>query len=419
MQNCAYTAGCFLVRYVNRFRSSIYLAPSPSRLQDFKMTKSLVDASRVNQQDQLSNTGHTIEFILRTLYENNPVFVKLLGDDKVVKIDSYDVSAGKGYCSRVFKTSIWIGDVDQKPYTFIMKIPTTEAWNEMGVEFSEDEKQNNEETIKKMHNAEVDAYELLKDLNDFPKPQVYHTEKACSKKAGYIMMNDLSGGFGASLGIFYTVTEKQCYNLAKHMVDFQIYADFMKGKPWFGKFTENLHANSDIEKTWMQMLLPVLNYEDQKLAEKVKFLIRLDPLKLGKYSTESRAEEIGCTTLGRPFLTLRVSSRIVPMQKSEEPVKKSVVDFFYDYLAKRYKEHGKEPNLTREQAHELYELAFVQQTLLFGIMFGLMGLPLKDSKDKTDHAKLAKMALRFNLLLDDAILLIDKYPALKNLMKKE
>jgi aminoglycoside phosphotransferase (APT) family kinase protein len=45
-----------------------------------------------------------------------------------------------------------------------------------------------------------------------------------------------------------------------------------------------------------------------------------------------------------------------------------VVDFYFDYLTKRYKEHGKTPKFTREQAYELYELAFVQETLLFGIM---------------------------------------------------
>ena len=45
-----------------------------------------------------------------------------------------------------------------------------------------------------------------------------------------------------------------------------------------------------------------------------------------------------------------------------------VVDFYYDYLTRRYKEHGKTPKFTREQAYELYELAYVQETLFFGIM---------------------------------------------------
>lgn len=73
-----------------------------------------------------------------------------------------------------------------------------------------------------MHNGEVSAYELLKDLKDFPIPQVYYMERATPKHAGLIMMNDLGSGRGASLGIFYSVTEKHCFNLAKHMVDLQV-----------------------------------------------------------------------------------------------------------------------------------------------------------------------------------------------------
>ena len=60
------------------------------RLLCSKMTKALmlVDEALVNQKDQLSNTGHTIEFVLQKLYEHNPTFVKLLGNEKVVKVSS-------------------------------------------------------------------------------------------------------------------------------------------------------------------------------------------------------------------------------------------------------------------------------------------------------------------------------------------
>lgn len=52
------------------------------------MIKCFVDESQLNQNDQLANTGHTIEFVLQKLHKHNPVFVKLLGDDKVVKVSS-------------------------------------------------------------------------------------------------------------------------------------------------------------------------------------------------------------------------------------------------------------------------------------------------------------------------------------------
>jgi hypothetical protein len=38
-----------------------------------------------------------------------------------------------------------------------------------------------------------------------------------------------------------------------------------------------------------------------------------------------------------------------------------------------------------------------------------MGLPLKDSKNGAERAKLKKLALRAHLLFDDALPLIEKY----------
>jgi hypothetical protein len=76
--------------------------------------------------------------------------------------------------------------------------------------------------LRQMHNAEVDAYDLVKDLKDFPAPEIYYTERATPKQPGLIMMNDLGSGRGASLGIFFTVTEKHCFNLARHMADLQV-----------------------------------------------------------------------------------------------------------------------------------------------------------------------------------------------------
>jgi hypothetical protein len=73
-----------------------------------------------------------------------------------------------------------------------------------------------------MHNAEVDAYDLLKGLKDFPAPEIYYMERTTPERPGLIMMSDLGSGRGASLGIFFTVTEKHCFKLARHMADLQV-----------------------------------------------------------------------------------------------------------------------------------------------------------------------------------------------------
>lgn len=113
-----------------------------------------------------------------------------------------------------------------------------------------------------MHNSECEAYDLMKDLKKFPLPKIYHLERRTKENQGLIVMEDLSAK-GASLGIFFSVTQEQCFNLARHIADFQTYVDFMPGKPWKGKFTNNMHAKPDVNDIWKNMLRPILDSDDK------------------------------------------------------------------------------------------------------------------------------------------------------------
>jgi hypothetical protein len=74
-----------------------------------------------------------------------------------------------------------------------------------------------------------------------------------------IIMDDLSKT-GVSLGIFSSVTEQHCFNLARHIADFQAYIEFLPGKPLRGKFDgNNLHAKEDIQNMCKQILPPLLD----------------------------------------------------------------------------------------------------------------------------------------------------------------
>jgi hypothetical protein len=111
-------------------------------------------------------------------------------------------------------------------------------------------------------------------------------------------MEDLSKT-GASLSIFFSVTHEHCFNLARHIADFQAYVDLLPNKPWKGKFIDNnVHSKPEIEKIWKNFMQKVINSnEDVELAKKCEFFMDIDTVKLGKYSTETRAAKIGCTTL--------------------------------------------------------------------------------------------------------------------------
>jgi hypothetical protein len=71
-------------------------------------------------------------------------------------------------------------------------------------------------------------------------------------------MQDLSQQ-GVSFGTFCSVTQEQCFNLAKIVADFQTYVDSLPEKSWKGKFKENVHAKSLVETTWKKMLQPAID----------------------------------------------------------------------------------------------------------------------------------------------------------------
>jgi hypothetical protein len=75
--------------------------------------------------------------------------------------------------------------------------------------------------LKFTHNKECEAYELIKDIKHFPKPETYYFEKISENSDGIIVMQDLSQ-IATTNGLFKSATVQQCLNLAKHFGNFQV-----------------------------------------------------------------------------------------------------------------------------------------------------------------------------------------------------
>jgi hypothetical protein len=74
-----------------------------------------------------------------------------------------------------------------------------------------------------LHNVECDAYTLMRNIQTFPIPHIYYTQKAEDNKCnGAIMMEDLSSQC-ITAGIFITMREQHCLNVAGHFADFQVF----------------------------------------------------------------------------------------------------------------------------------------------------------------------------------------------------
>ncbi|KAI6174433.1 hypothetical protein M3Y98_01189600 [Aphelenchoides besseyi] len=404
----------------------------------------LDDNAQMKLDSQVADTGYTVSKVV-SMVSGDSKFIKLSKEQKLVT--TRDISDGNGYCSRVFKTVLHFDKEDT--FKFIMKIPTDAAWGKLHSEkpLSEEEKKKNWEQLIQMHNGEVDAYELLVGMTEpFPFPKIYHMERIDDKSVGIIAMEDLSDQ-GASLGIFYSVTPQQCYNVARHMADLQCYYELDADEEWKTKFSRNMHIREDMETIWKRTMFPALKYPDDELVAKVQMFVDMDIQKLSKFTVEDYSAQFGrkkCNTIAHSDLwtnnmlikmnendsvsdeilafidwqTCSISSPCFDIARfisnctdaeTRRPCERKAVDVYYDRLTENYAKRGQKPKFTREQAYEFYDLSFVQEVALLCIMFGIMAMPLVGSKEKSDQEKVEKLALRLKMAANDAMPIIEKY----------
>ncbi|KAI6195253.1 CHK domain-containing protein [Aphelenchoides besseyi] len=227
---------------------------------------------------ELSNTGYTIHWTLKMLHDHNPTFVKARGDKQVKDITAYDIS--KGYLSHVYKTTVTFDSGDT--YRFIMKVPTFQclekAMDDMGLEKSDSNRFQDE--LKDAHNLECTAYELIRDVVDFPKPHVYFTQRTGEGNPGLIVMNDLSET-ATTIGIFKSITVDHCINAARHFATF--HAQMNSRNDWKGKFEKNFHCSS-FNRFEMPKMCQKFIDEAPEFTETVKKMRRVDYINFSRYA---------------------------------------------------------------------------------------------------------------------------------------
>ncbi|KAI6181537.1 hypothetical protein M3Y98_00839700 [Aphelenchoides besseyi] len=389
---------------------------------------------------EVENTGFSVAKVLKMI-DANEQFGKLAKSQKGCK----DISDGKGFCSRVFKTIVHFEEGDT--YGFVMKVPTDAFWDDLnlGKPLSIEEKKQNKINVAKMHNCEVDVYEMLGGMaKRLPLPEIYFLEHTTDEFSGVIAMEDLSGR-GESLGIYYSATTQQCYNIARHVADLQSYFDFEADKKWKSRFIESMHTSPDVMKIWKRMMYPVLEYDDPELAETVQMFIDIDLLKLAHFALQDYTKQYDANTHahgdawtnnmliklnednvsisdeilafidwqtcvnGSPLFDIaRFICNCTDGETRRECERKSV-DVYYDRLTENYAKFAAKPKFTREQAHEFYDICFAQQVGVLIIMFATIVLPLNNSTKEEDREKMKKLATRIKLAAKDAMPTIEKY----------
>ncbi|KAI6174405.1 hypothetical protein M3Y98_01186500 [Aphelenchoides besseyi] len=320
---------------------------------------------------ELSNTGYTIHWTLKMLHDHNPTFVKARGDKQVKDITAYDIS--KGYLSHVYKTTVTFDSGDT--YRFIMKVPTFQclekAMDDMGLEKSDSNRFQDE--LKDAHNLECTAYELIRDVVDFPKPHVYFTQRTGEGNPGLIVMNDLSET-ATTIGIFKSITVDHCINAARHFATF--HAQMNSRNDWKGKFEKNFHCSS-FNRFEMPKMCQKFIDEAPEFTETVKKMRRVDYINFSRYALMELPKRYGkiilylnksmilgaITLLNGDCWTNNVMIKLSEDGSLSNEIARReaiplVIDAYYNTLTEASK--GKPISLTKEQTQELFEYAQIQ-----------------------------------------------------------
>jgi len=286
---------------------------------------------------------------------------------------------------------------------------------------------------------------LIENITNFPKVETYYVEYAPigekGSAPGVIMMEDLSQT-ATTIGIFRSVTTQHCLNLARHLGNFQAQIDFIDG--WKGKYADSYHIGS-IGAAETPKFLHKLVEVYKCFEEPVKKMLSIDFLKFSKYSLRDLPKEYGAITLcqgdcwsnnimmrtsedgsvmdeiaavidwqilfeGSPMLDLARFVTLCSDTEIRRECEEKVVDMQYYTLCKGYKKMGKTVPYSREQAHELYDYAFIQQAFaLVGMVTFVKLYNMEKVSQSVKDAQADKVALRAKLCIADAFELMEKY----------
>ncbi|KAI6197767.1 hypothetical protein M3Y94_01263800 [Aphelenchoides besseyi] len=379
-----------------------------------------IAASELDLNEKIGHTEINVEWVLNMLLEHNLPFKQARGESKVKKVSAKYISEGKGYTSYIYKTTVEF--TDRPSYKFVMKIPTDEMINKLfeAMNMAESLKKDTMDEIKRCHSIECEAYELLKDITDYPLAEVYYSEKSNDKAKDIIVMQDLSES-ATTFGIYTSITTGQCLNFARHLADFQSYVELkLDESQWRNKFEKNIHVREKYVKEFrdaMNMLLDYNNGDGGSTLQHGDCWTNNVMIKLsedGSISDEIAAfVDWQCFFEGNAlFDAARYFVNCADAEIRRE-VESQAIDLYYDRLTENLQAHGRKPKLTREQAHELYELAYVHQTGVLAQIFTMLVLPDAKSDCKVKQAKAAKIWIRLRFALEDQQERLKKYGLLE------
>uniref|UniRef100_A0A0N4ZDU7 CHK domain-containing protein n=1 Tax=Parastrongyloides trichosuri TaxID=131310 RepID=A0A0N4ZDU7_PARTI len=187
----------------------------------------------------VENSNVPIGWIFECLDKNSPSFKKIKGDSKILKLNVEDISGGKGYASKVYKSTVHFEGDENKTYEFILKIPGIESFSDL-FENETDKADITEtfdiETVATFHNQETVFYTMTtKEIEDLKVPSCYGGRGLIPhKQDGCLIMEFLSPS-SDNIPYYQSFNVYQAKSMLEEIMKLQVFS-LTDGKHWKSKF---------------------------------------------------------------------------------------------------------------------------------------------------------------------------------------
>uniref|UniRef100_A0AC35TFR2 CHK domain-containing protein n=1 Tax=Rhabditophanes sp. KR3021 TaxID=114890 RepID=A0AC35TFR2_9BILA len=235
-------------------------------------------ASDKLQKSNVEGTNTEVEWVIQSLNEKNEAFKDARGDSRVSQIDSFDVSSGRGFISKVYKLTIHFDDKTKEPFVCVLKIPGSDCVNEavniQNIELLEGKVEVIEkQLVANFHNRECQFYRTYTNIPDLKIVKCHGARDLIVDIQEGALLMDYLGSTGTHIEFVYGLNVYQIRNILKEIHNLQAYFFSLPNQEWYSKFTTVLCAE-EFEKmgdiytsNWntVKKFVPTEMYEDYEV----------------------------------------------------------------------------------------------------------------------------------------------------------
>ncbi|TKR67192.1 hypothetical protein L596_023378 [Steinernema carpocapsae] len=406
------------------------------------------EVDSLNVSEFLSDSPFTVDWLLSSVQDER--LNELAKDYRIESVSAYDISKGKGYFSKVYRTFIKFENLD-KPYEVMLKVPGTESFNEDPSNAS-DEESVSVSFVENAHNLECDFYDLYAPHLDIPLVKMYNVIKMSGlENPGALLMESMAES-GESYPLHFGSTKEMGLNIAKHLATMYKYFLCAPPESFVGKYKSNGIVSIVGNDIHFPLFEKVCNWKPQEFkgvyetfkeyANSRQFYMYLmtdvykdldlpvvlthgdlwtNNIMWKKNPDGSVSNEVaaiidwqmiheGCLTndLAR-YMCLCMDGDVRRCHENE------ILRFMYDRIVELLEEEGKSVSFTFEQTKKAYQANFLGQAMHAVYMIALVysGENWTDEERPLKMAQREKMLLRLQFALEDGLTYFKDIPKSK------